>query len=178
MKLIGVKKVEAGWLLVEVLIVLAIAGIFWSVSNHYWHSLVFSNQVSQGAERIRVALEFARASAIGLGEKVVFCASLDQQHCGGFWEDGQIVVTESGKILRVLPRLTKSERLVWRANLARKERIEFLPDGTTNGYWGSFFYCAGSSNRNYQARSLIVNVSGSSRVSTKDAKGRSVTCEF
>ena len=163
--------------IVEILLVLAIFGVLLLIVMPYGHELTGKNRALAYADEIRAALRFTRSSAILLGEPVTFCGSKNHKKCDGLWIDGQIIISDSGNVLRVLSKIFSGDKLRWKSSLGKNDGIVFLPTGFTKGQQlGSFFYCP--KNNTDDALAVILSSTGRARISDRDAEGRRISCNF
>jgi len=131
---------QKGFSIIELLSVLAIFGIMLLGSISYAKNLLGKNRALVYASELRSALQFARVSAIRFDKAVTFCGSKDHTECDNSWQDGSIVVTSNGKVLRVLPKVFGGDKLIWCGSAIAKKGITFLPGEFLYGQQGSFYY--------------------------------------
>ena len=160
-----------GFSLVELLLVLVILGITFSMIIPSWCSFIEKNRALAYVGELRATLQFARASAVSLGERVVFCGSRNNLECDGSWGEGQIVIADNGKVLRVLAEVPSGAKIIWHGGVGAKDKIEFLPTGRPNEQSGAFYYC----HNQYPERvwKIILYKTGRIRVSDK-----TISCNF
>jgi len=128
--------------LIELLVILTIFSIMLLIAISYGCELVGKNRAQAYVDKLRAALLFTRASAISFGEPVMLCGSKNHDKCGDSWQDDLIVITHSGKLLRVLPKAFSGDELKWFSSRGINDRVIFLPMGFTDGEQnGSFYYC-------------------------------------
>lgn len=162
--------------MIELLLVLGIFSALLMVAVPYWRELTEKNRALAYTSEIEAALRFTRSSAILLGESVTFCASKEHKECKGSWSDGQIVITQSGKVLRILSKIFNGDKLIWDGNLSNNQ-IVFMPTGLSKERRnGHFIYCPSSNSAN--AAMVIMSSIGRVRVSDLDAHGRRISCKF
>lgn len=161
--------------LLELLFALLIFSIMSLTTIHFSKELLSKNRAKTYTDGLRAALSFTRINAIKSGEKVTFCGSKNHKSCDGSWEDGQIVVTTSNKVLRISPKIFVGDRLIWHGSFGEKERIDFLPTGFPNGQNGSFHYCPKNNKDN--ALAVILLSTGRIRVAEKTAGGKTISCD-
>ena len=94
---------------IELLLVLVLFGVILSIAFSFNKGLINENRADVYAHELKATLNFARAAAIARGETVELRAS-DTRN--GLWDKGQIVITNSGEVLRVLPKVSHGDRLV------------------------------------------------------------------
>lgn len=143
----------SGFTLLELLATLLILCLLVSVAIPTQQTFLRSHRSLSKMNQIAHALYIARSEAIKRNEKMILCASSDKKNCGKNWQDGQILVTSTGQLLRIFPSLPQGDRLIWNSSLGKDESVEWLPDGYTNGQRGTFYYCADQS---ANSRSLVL----------------------
>jgi prepilin-type N-terminal cleavage/methylation domain-containing protein len=152
--------------LIELLLVLAIVGVMFLLVIPKVRGLFAQNRALAYAEELKAALRYARTSAILLGEDVSFCGSADHKECDGRWSAGQIVVTKSQQVLRVLPEIFRGDKLRWHGSSTAENEIVFLPTGFFVGRSGSFYYCPRNSSEN--GLRIILLPTGKVQISLRD----------
>lgn len=163
-----------GFTLWELLIVLLLLVVMLLMASPAWRTLLSHNQIDAILEPLVGDIRFSRRSAIAAGENVSLCGSADQDSCDGAWSAGRIVLSQSGKILRRSGKLPAGYRIVWRSNLSRNDRLEFVPDGFTNGQQGSFYICSPQSSVQ-EGKIIVLAYTGRLRV-TEDAAKLAAGC--
>lgn len=158
--------------LIELLAVIILIAIVSLVAVPSLHGVISRNRAAVYANELMMALRFARATAINLGEPVRFCSSKDHQSCSGAWEDGSIVMTTNGKVIRVLSPVFSRDKLSWN----HYNDIVFLPEGLVNGQQGSFYYCPYNAPKN--ALAIILNATGRVLISPKTHDNKEIPCNF
>ncbi len=157
--------------------VLFIGALVTLFSMEFGDSLVRKNRTFFYANTIRDAIAFARMSAVVHGQRVIFCHGSDTSICKNVKPGVPMVITESGKILRVLPRIFSGDRLLFKISGTGSGRnLVFLPRGVLDGHNGSFFYCPRG--RSDHAVAIIFNKVGRIRLATVDAQGNKINCNF
>lgn len=108
-------KTQQGFTLVELVIVMAIAAILYSLSAPGLQRLIANNRLSATTNKLSGALALARSEAVKRGATTVICASnSNQTDCtstatGSEWVDGWLIwadgdqdgLVDSAEILRV-----------------------------------------------------------------------------
>lgn len=157
--------------LLELLIAMVIAALLVVLTVPSYRHCIGKTRAQIYTNELVSILEFARMSAIKIGEPVIFCGSKDYQSCDGLWQKGIIVITKnSAKILKILEPITKKDNLSWHGNPS----IIFAPNGFVNGYQGSFYYCPDGAT---SAIVIILSPTGMVRVSDKTHDGNKISCE-
>ena len=125
-------------------------------------TIISKNRATSYTNELTTALQFARATAIKLGEPIILCGSdKNQQSCQNSWQHGLIVITATNKVLRTVPPVFAKDQLIWQGSLQQKT-IKFLPTGFTNGQQGSFYYCPHRAPENSLA--VILTTTGRIRI--------------
>jgi len=170
---------QRGVTLLELLIVLIIAGIVFSQVLPAFSALMARNRRSMALNRFVTALQYARSESLKRGDYVALCKSADGAHCmsGGYWGEGWLVFVDEDRdrthdagetLLRQFPALDNGM-------LARANRNVFTlrPFGlrSTNG---TFTVC--STDAAVDPRAVIVSVTGRPRISDVAADGSALNC--
>lgn len=165
-----------GYTLVEVLTVLAVAGVMASVSIPGLRGLAGSARVTGAANDILSDLFLARSEAIKRRHRVVVCRSADGASCAaaGSWEQGWIVFADrdgNGQrapgepLVRVQPPLPAGVRLTGTATMAKY--VSYAPTGAAKTVGGGFqagtlTVCTSSADA-VRGRRIIISSSGRPR---------------
>lgn len=91
---------QAGFTLIELMIVIVIVAIFVTVGVPSFQNLVSDNRLSTQANRLVSSLQFARSEALKLRTSISVCRSTDGTTCvgaGGPWETGWIVFVDDNQ---------------------------------------------------------------------------------
>ena len=91
-------KSSAGFTLIEMMIVVAIAGILAAIALPSYLNYVIETRIAGVTHNLMVDLQLAREEAVTRGERVSVCPSTDKVSCssGGGWEKGWVVFTDGG----------------------------------------------------------------------------------
>lgn len=163
---------KPGYTLLSLLIALAIASLLLLMGTYGIRTWFTRNQSTVVAQRLQLALNYARQVANTQGLPVTLCATDNGAQCGEHWSAGQLVfqddnrnkrVDSHDKRLRVLPGLKYSAQLRWRG-LQSRAAITFLPLGMGARMNGAFEYDAGEEASPWNWR-LVVNRVGRTRLS-------------
>jgi type IV fimbrial biogenesis protein FimT len=162
-------KSTAAFSLIELLVTLAIVGIFLLLAISGFHTFVIKTRVTSQVNQFMSAIAYARSEAIMRGEVITLCKSVDHKTCGGQWRDGQIIINAKQQVLRVYQALPVGDQLLWFSNFKQNNFLQFSAAGFTNGQQGSFYYCP--ADKRY-AKRIVVEQSG--RVRVEDGANRCV----
>lgn len=153
-----------GFTTIELLVTISIVSILLLISVPCMTCLINSNKAAATTNNIVTALQFARSEAIKNKINVKYCKSSDHKTCGGKWEDGQIVIDENGKLLRIFAALNYHDKLIWNSSFNKDDYIEFTSVGFTNGQTGSFIYTP--SGQEKYSRSITVSQTGRIKINS------------
>jgi type IV fimbrial biogenesis protein FimT len=169
-------RLQKGFSMVELLFGLAIFSLMLSLVIPQGRVFMGKNRAIASVNELRAALQFTRISAIKLGECVTLCGSRDRKQCDGSWQEGQIVITDSHNVLRVLSKIFAGDKLIWKGGIGAREQITFLPNGKPKEQKGHFYYCPGGSPEN--ASAVFLEATGRVRISDKTAEGKTISCNY
>ncbi len=159
-----------GFSLLELLLALAMGLVLLLIAIPIYHHLLLENNTRRIVDQIVTAIQAARSSAIARDEVIIFCGSVDRQHCDGSWQAGQFIQSDQNqKIMRTFPALPLGDRLLWRSSLGYNQELKFAPSGFTLGQRGSFYYCPLQKPDHYGA-AIVVSDSGRVRVEVDSEK--------
>ena len=159
-----------GITLLELIIVLMIAGITLSYAVPTYQHMIQDQQMRTSMDAFNTSLSLARNRAISKNQTVTVCPSVDGQHCSDEkYEVGWIVfvdINENGQ------REKLSESLIWtqtelnkaftlRATKAYRNSIAFLPNGRlARGFSGNVTLCV---NNHVELASKIIMIASGRR---------------
>lgn len=185
---------DRGWTLIELMTVLAVAGVLAAAAIPGFRSLLLDTRRATQINQIVSAISWARLEAAKRGQAVIVCGMADGpsgRRCagrdwskgliGGLWSDANANQTVDEGELEILGVWPASERLNIRAGtLTATPPVH--PAGTAvlkpfsrNSSNGTITVCdvRGAA----QARAVIVFTNGRSRTSSRRADGSALTCE-
>ncbi|MDO6748280.1 GspH/FimT family pseudopilin [Gilvimarinus sp. 1_MG-2023] len=85
-----------GFTLIELMAVVAVVAVLVSIAAPSMKTLLTNNRSEALGEELANALQITRTEAIKRGERVSLCAAnADLTACGGSWDNGWLVVTDS-----------------------------------------------------------------------------------
>ena len=157
----------AGFTLVELMIVLAVALVLLAMAVPEFSALVLRNQINAASSDLYASLSLARNEAIKRRKAVEVCpsdTSSEDLTCRNdeIWTDGWIV-REVGTT-EVIRASAVSPGLQMQADNALADTVQFNPTGDAVGTAGEFRICHGNSN----VRSRAVRVSAMGRIESAD----------
>lgn len=91
----GKHRSQVGFTLIELMIVLLIVAVVSALGGPALSETVKRNRLRTQADRILTTLNLARSEAVKRNQAVSICSSSDGAACGGDWEDGWIVFSNS-----------------------------------------------------------------------------------
>jgi type IV fimbrial biogenesis protein FimT len=185
-------KSNSGFNLIELLIILAILAVLVNLALPGLAQSVERNQARVAINEIKRAITLTRYTAINNGVITTLCRSNDGRNCGGQWQQGFIVFTDSNadrvingndRLIRIFPELADSGTLKFRA-FQNKQYLQMTPQGFTNYQNGNFTFCP-KSNDVSLAQQVIVNRSGRTYFASdtdgdgikEGANGKAISCD-
>ena len=171
----GSVSVPSGFSLVELLVVLAIAGILAAAATPAFTSIINTNRLASASNELTATLQNARMEASRRGKRVVVCPSNDGAVCsaGSRWKgwvawedtDGDAAIDVGEPILRSNV-LTPPLEMIASSNISTDSRIVFKHDGfaynksRTELMSGTVRACIPTANPPENARDVTVGVGG------------------
>ena len=172
---------QAGFTLIELMIVMIIVAIFVTVGVPNFQNLISDNRLSTQANRLVSSLQLARSEALKLRTPVSVCRSTDGANCAGAgaWETGWLVFVDTnangnvdGELVIQSNSGLNSSNTLRAAAAPFNDFVNYQPTGLQNAAAGNFRLCDGNNPDVTQGRQITVTTTG--RVQT--AKGGLVSC--
>lgn len=91
------KTIQAGFTLVELMIVLVVAVILLTVAVPNFNDLMRNNRMVTAVNAMAGAMNAARSEAIAQRRPVTICPSTNGTACGGTWSDGWIAFLDEDR---------------------------------------------------------------------------------
>lgn len=85
---------QHGFTLLELMIVLAIAGILVAVAAPSFQATIANNRIASVRDNLATAIKMTRNEAVTSNTPASICPSNDQSSCGGGWNDGWIIFSD------------------------------------------------------------------------------------
>jgi type IV fimbrial biogenesis protein FimT len=180
-----------GFSLLEVLAVLAIAGLLLGSAVPRYTTLLERSRATVTINWLVGVIRFARFSAITQRTIVTLCPSNDHYSCGGYWHQGVIAFTDNNgdrqitgtdQLLKYFSYPLQNGSITWRS-FRNRRYLQLTPEGMTNYQNGNFTYCAADQDPRF-SRQIIVNMAGRIRLSrdlngdgrVDDRRGKPLRC--
>jgi type IV fimbrial biogenesis protein FimT len=167
----GIQRAQAGFNLIELMVVLLIAAVISAMGGPILAATTERNRLRTQADRILTTLNLTRSEAVKRNQAVSVCRSSDGTSCTGNWEDGWIVFTNADgdntvdagidTVVRVYAGLKAGHTLGGTLNT---DALTYFGDGSFAGGASSIHLCAADADIN-QGWSLLLNKVGRPRAS-------------
>lgn len=163
---------NAGFTLIELMIVMVIVAIFVTVGVPNFQNLIRENRLATHANELVSSLHFARSEAIKRRQQVTVCRSANGTACvaGGTssWETGWLVfvddVTSNGSIdagEQVLRSVSAKPTSTLRSTIVNSnDTVRFRNNGLLLNASGNFNLCDLSTADTASGRNININVTG------------------
>lgn len=171
----------AGWTLIELLFALAIAAIVLTTGIPGFRDFVLNSRRTSRVNAVVHAVHLAKNEAIKRNRFVALCKTVDGQQCGSgpvTWGDGWLVFVnnDNDRPVRVdadEPILLIKPPIENGTATANRNAFSFTPDyrRSTNG---TVVFC--DPRGPGEARAVIVSYTGRPRISARNARDGSLTC--
>lgn len=89
------RRRSAGFTLIELLVTIAIGAILLALALPSFTDAIRSSRVTSAANEFIASVSLARSEAIRSGRPGYMCASINGTSCGGEWNDGWLVWTDT-----------------------------------------------------------------------------------
>jgi type IV fimbrial biogenesis protein FimT len=165
---------ESGFTLVELLFVLAISSILYSVAIPSFQSLIASTQRYTLNQKLFTLIQYTRSKAAFQAQNVILCPSKDQENCINDWQQPLIIFTDMNNNKRrdeeeVIDRIEnialQDYHIRWRAS-GSSRYLRYISDGSTSYQNGTFTLCPTIKNVEH-IQKIIVYFSGRARAGGK-----------
>lgn len=166
-----------GFTLVELMVVLAVAGIIVTYLVPSFRAFINNSSLSTNMHTMISSFNYARSEAVARGNQVVVCSSDNQASCSGSWSDGWIIfedidrdnVMDDGELLRALPPLTG--KTIFDNGMTR---VSFRSNGFSDTNTQALVVCDSRGYDKY-ARALLVEPSGQVHATLASESGLDAT---
>jgi type IV fimbrial biogenesis protein FimT len=168
---VSVSAQNAGFTLIELMIVMVIVAIFVTVGVPNFQNMIGDNRLSTQANSLVSSLQFARSEALKTGTQVVVCRSTDGSTCAGgtgtTWESGWIVFVDAdnNNAISLGDAVIQSNQGLVGGNTLRSAggfdtRITYEATGLQTASAGTFRLCSGHNPDVNQGRQIAVSPTG------------------
>ncbi|MBD1582518.1 GspH/FimT family protein [Pseudoalteromonas sp. S16_S37] len=166
-----ISKKCAGLTLLEILIILALMGVFLSLALSSYGEIISEHRPEFALKQLKRALALARTQAASTGSKTTIC-HLDNNRCTAnawhkevtvFIDRGELKVLDKDDVrLYELPAIPKQDSLAY-----PRPAIIFNYDASIRGFTnGTFIYCLAE--QNDESKGLEMSVSNAGRARIRD----------
>ena len=162
-------KSQAGFSLVELMVVVMIVGVLGVLGGPVMTDTIKNNRVRAEADRILTTLNLTRSEAVKRNLPVSVCRSSNGTSCSGNWADGWIVFTNSDgdntvdvgvdQVIRVYEGLNAGYTLGGTLNA---DTVTYFSDGSFAGGVGTINICSPDADPS-QGWKLMLNTVGRPR---------------
>lgn len=177
------KTTYHGFTLVELMIVLAIAGILFSTALPSFSKMLAKNQQTAQLYTLFQHHQLARSEAIKNNQNVLLCKSSNGQECTPHskWSDGWIIFSDTDNDKKINGDETVvfvQQSLATQLSLKYKgfgshNYIRYFPNGSSSTN-GTFTLC--NQFDNTDAKSIIIARTGRVRLDTKSSSRKALSC--
>ncbi len=173
---VTVSAQQAGFTLIELMIVIILVAIFITVGVPSFQNLVSDNRLVTQANRLVSSLQFARSEALKLRTPVSVCRTTNGTACAGAgnWESGWLIFVDAANfgtvdagetVLQVSSGLSAGNTL--RGSAAPfNNLVTYQPSGLQNAGAGSFSLCDGHNPDINKARQISISPTGRVQTTT------------
>lgn len=180
-----------GLSLLELIVSLGVVAVLLGIAIPDFNEVQQSLSGDVTLRKLASAVQLGKTSAITHGTTVTLCRSADGLSCGGGWQDGVIVFTDSNRnrnideddsLVRHITFPNSKGHIRFRA-FQNKQYLQLSSLGITHYQNGNFTYCPASKDNRF-ARQLIVNRTARLRFALdsdgdgirEDSRGRPLRC--
>jgi type IV fimbrial biogenesis protein FimT len=170
MKIRERNKSQAGFSLVELMVVVMIVGVLGVLGGPIMTDTIKNNRVRAEADRILTTLNLTRSEAVKRNLPVSVCRSSNGTSCTGNWSDGWIVFTNSDgdntvdvgvdQVIRVYEGLNTGYTL---GGTLTADTVTYFSDGSFAGGAGTINICSPDADPS-RGWKLMLNTVGRPRV--------------
>ena len=162
------KPAQAGFTLIELMVVLAVAIIIGAIGVPSMYQLIASNRLSTYTNELVGGINLARSEAIKRGQRVVLCKSSDGVDCdaNAQWSDGWIIFEDrngtrstvnNGEVIRIHGPVSDAVTITF-TGFTNNDLIEFNALGRPTTLNGTF--SVRDNNGSVVGRNIIISTSG------------------
>lgn len=129
---------QFGYTLVELVVVLGLISSLMLLGATHWGVWERRKVVEHTAQQLKQTVQFARTLAMISSQPIRLCASADQQHCGGRWQQGWLVQDATHQVLRAWLVTDPVIHITTSGSLAHKQQLDFshgAPRIGSQGRW-------------------------------------------
>lgn len=173
-----------GFTLVELMVVIAILAITFSLSIPAYKDLLLRQKINGQANQLFSIIYLARSEAIKRSSVVTICKSTNGQNCGGKWSDGWLMFadhnedgTQDPAESTIISGTIDSQiTMTWSA-FGSDNYIRLTPRGMTLSQNGTFTLCPEKGDASI-ARTVVVSKLARVRLPRigKDVDGNPISC--
>ena len=165
---------QRGFTLLELLYVLALTSILYSVAIPSFQSLIASTQRYTLNQKLFTLIQYTRSKAAFQAQNVILCPSKDQENCINDWQQPLMIFTDMNNnkrrdeeelIDRIENIALQNYHIRWRAS-GSSRYLRYIRDGSTSYQNGTFTLCP-TINDVEHIQKIIVYLSGRARQGKK-----------